>query len=116
MKLRYVTGTTWKYADPTMPPSRTVWVDDPDDQVDQPADPCQDPSLACLQLSTTSWYDQPRVWQNFVLQTLPHGRPNYVECWRIVKEALAKWELSMPERNLVCGTPEHMLLWRLAYE
>jgi len=76
----------------------------------------RDPTLACLGLNATSWDDQPRVWQNFVLQTLPHDRPNYVECWRIVKKALAKWELHMPERNLVCGTPEHMLLWRLAYE
>jgi hypothetical protein len=51
-----------------------------------------------------------------VLHTLPDDQPNYNECWRIVREALVKWELHMPERNLVCGTPEHMLLWRLAYE
>lgn len=116
MKFSRVTGTTWKHADPTLPPSPPVWVEYPDNQVDQPADPLQDLTLSCLKISRTSWYDQPRVWQNFVLQTLPHDRPNYVECWRIVREALAKWELHMPERNLVCGTAEHMLLWRLAYE
>ena len=116
MKLRCVTGTTWKYADPSLPPSRTVWVEDPDHQVDQLFDPRQDPTLSCLKISRTSWYDHPRVWQNFVIQTLPEDLPNNSECWRILDEALAKWELRSRDRSLVFGTPEHMLMWRLAYE
>lgn len=116
MKFSRVTGTTWKYVDPTLPPSPPVWTEDPDNQVDQPADSLQDPTLSCLELCTTSWYEQPRVWQNFVTQTLPDNRSNINECWRLIDEALAKWELSMPKRNLVCGTPEQMLMWRLAYE
>jgi len=111
-----MTEITWKYADPQLPPSQPVWVEDQKHGIDEPLGPRQDPTLACLELNATSWDDQPRVWQNFVTQTLPIDQPNYDECWRIVCDELAKWELSMPERNLVCGTPEHMLLWRLAYE
>ena len=114
-----MTGTTWKYENPQLPSSRLVRVED-NWQIDWPLEPRDwrrpDPTLSCLELNGASWVDQPRVWQNFVLHTLPCDQPNYDECWRIVKEALAKWELHMPERNLVCGSAEHMLLWRLAYE
>ena len=116
MKFSRVTGRTWKYADPTLPPSPTVWVEDYYHRVEDSIDSPQDPTLSCLELNGDSWDEQPRVWQNFVLHTLPDDQPDWDKCWRIVREALAKWELSMPERNLVCGTPEHMLLWRLAYE
>lgn len=115
MQLRTVTGI-WKYKNPQLPSSRLVRVDDPDNRVDQLDEPPQDPTLSSLQLTGTSWDEQPRVWQNFVLHTLPDDQPDWDKCWRIVREALAKWELSMPERNLVCGTAEHMLMWRLAYE
>ena len=111
-----MTGTTWKYENPQLPSSRLVWVKDYYQRVDDSLDPQQDTTLSCLELNGDSWVDQPQVWQNFVLHTLPDDQPNYDECWRIVREELVKWELHMPERNLVCGSAEHMLLWRLAYE
>lgn len=118
MKIRIYTGITWSYADPSLPPSHSLWVTDHGKRLELDESPCthKDPTLSYLELNGTSWDVQPKVWQNFVLGTLPCDQPDWDECWRIVREELAKWELSMPERNLVCGSAEHMLLWRLAYE
>jgi hypothetical protein len=75
-----------------------------------------DPVVQHFELTGATWAEKPQVWKNFAMHALDNADNSltYQEIMTQISNKLAEFDLEQ-DGNMIMGTPEAIMAWKLTY-